>query len=182
MRKIYRGEGIEVSFDLDRCIHIGECLLTLPEVFDLKRRPWIEADGADPDEVADTVLRCPSGALMFRRLDGGPEEAHETTTVEPMRNGPLRVTGEIHVRLDDGTEETLPRATLCRCPLFLGVRTYTLTPEEDNPSTRFEMTEVFSGLMLPMIGGRLRDFGPIFERYAADPKARAEAVKGIRSV
>ena len=32
-----------------------------------------------------------------------------------MRNGPLRVTGEIHVRLDDGTEETLPRATLCRC-------------------------------------------------------------------
>ena len=63
MRKVYRGEGIEVSFDLDRCIHIGECLLTLPEVFDLKRRPWIEADGADPDVVADTVLRCPSGAL-----------------------------------------------------------------------------------------------------------------------
>ena len=81
MRKVYRGEGIEVSFDLDRCIHIGECLLTLPEVFDLQRRPWIEADGADPDVVADTVLRCPSGALMFRRLDGGPEEAHATTTV-----------------------------------------------------------------------------------------------------
>jgi hypothetical protein len=36
------------------------------------------------------------------------------------------------------------------------------------------MTEVFSGLMLPMIGGRLPDFGPIFERYAADLKARAE--------
>jgi CDGSH-type Zn-finger protein len=35
--------------------------------------------------------------------------------MEPMRNGPLRVTGEIHVRLDDGTEEVLPRATLCRC-------------------------------------------------------------------
>ena len=52
---------------------------------------------------------------MFRRLDGGPEEAHATTIVEPMRNGPLRVTGEIHVRLEDGTEETLPRATLCRC-------------------------------------------------------------------
>ena len=47
MRKVYRGEGIEVSFDLDRCIHIGECLLTLPEVFDLERRPWIDADGAD---------------------------------------------------------------------------------------------------------------------------------------
>lgn len=115
MRKVYRGEGIEVTFDLDRCIHIGECLLTLPEVFDLKRRPWIDADGADPDVVADAILRCPSGALQFRRLDGSPEEAHATTTVEPMRNGPLRVTGEIRVRLEDGTEETLPRATLCRC-------------------------------------------------------------------
>jgi uncharacterized Fe-S cluster protein YjdI/CDGSH-type Zn-finger protein len=115
MRKVYLGEGIEVSFDLDRCIHVGECLLTLPEVFDLKRRPWVDADGADADVVADTILRCPSGALQFRRLAGGPEEAHATTTVEPMRNGPLRVTGDIHVRLEDGTEETLPRATLCRC-------------------------------------------------------------------
>ena len=115
MRKVYRGERIEVSFDLDRCIHIGECLRTLPAVFDLERRPWVEADGADPDAVVDAVLRCPSGALQFRRLDGGPEEVHPGTTVEPMRNGPLRVTGVIQVRLDDGTEETLPRATLCRC-------------------------------------------------------------------
>ena len=115
MRKVYRGDRIEVSFDLDRCIHIGECLLTLPEVFDLNRRPWIDPDGADPDDVADTILRCPSGALQFRRLDGGAEETHPTTRVEPMRNGPLRVTGEIHVRLDDDSEEILPRATLCRC-------------------------------------------------------------------
>ena len=114
-RKVYRGDRIEVSFDLARCIHIGECLLTLPEVFDLKRRPWIEPDAADPDEVADTILRCPSGALQFRRLDGGAEETHATTSVEPMRNGPLRVTGEIRVRLEDGSEEILPRATLCRC-------------------------------------------------------------------
>jgi len=115
MRKVYRGEGIEVSFDLDRCIHIGECLLTLPQVFDLERRPWIDPDAADPDEVADMILRCPSGALQFRRLDGGAEETHATTNVEPMRNGPLRVTGEIRVRLDDGSEEILARATLCRC-------------------------------------------------------------------
>ena len=62
-----------------------------------------------------TILRCPSGALQFKRLDGHPDEVHAATTMEPMRNGPLRVTGEIHVRLDDGTEEILPRATLCRC-------------------------------------------------------------------
>src|SRR5262245_24124804 len=115
MRKSYRGDGIEVSFDLDRCIHVGECLLTLPEVFDLARRPWIDANAADPDTIAEMIERCPSGALQYRRLDGGTAETHATTSVEPMRNGPLRVTGEIRVRLDDGTEEVLPRATLCRC-------------------------------------------------------------------
>ena len=62
--------------------------------------------------------------------------------------------------------------------LFLGVRTYSLTPSEDGLETAFRMTEVFSGLMLPMIGGRLPDFGPIFERYAADLKVEAERVSG----
>jgi hypothetical protein len=58
--------------------------------------------------------------------------------------------------------------------MFLGVRTYSLTPSPDETATRFELTEVFSGLMLPMIAARLPDFGPIFERYAADLKAEAE--------
>ena len=39
MRKTYAGKGIEVSFDLDRCIHIGECLRRRPEVFELGRHP-----------------------------------------------------------------------------------------------------------------------------------------------
>jgi uncharacterized Fe-S cluster protein YjdI/CDGSH-type Zn-finger protein len=115
MRKTYTGSAIEVSFDLDQCIHVGECLLSLPEVFDLRRRPWLLPDASDAPSVADVVERCPSGALQYRRLDGGPDEATESTTVTPMRNGPLRVTGEIHVRRADGTEEVLPRATLCRC-------------------------------------------------------------------
>jgi hypothetical protein len=58
--------------------------------------------------------------------------------------------------------------------MFLGVRTYSLTPSQDGSTTQFDMTEVFSGLMLPMIAGRLPDFGPIFEQYAADLKAEAE--------
>ncbi len=57
--------------------------------------------------------------------------------------------------------------------MFLGVRTYRLTPSA-NDTTTFEMIEVFSGLMLPMAAGRLPDFKPIFERYAADLKREAE--------
>jgi hypothetical protein len=58
-------------------------------------------------------------------------------------------------------------------PMFRGVRTFTLTPREDG-STDFVMREVLSGIMLPMIKGSLPDFGPAFERYAADLKDEAE--------
>lgn len=58
-------------------------------------------------------------------------------------------------------------------PMFKGVRTFTLAARDDG-STDFSMVEVFSGLMLPMIKGSLPDFGPPFERYAADLKAEAE--------
>jgi uncharacterized protein YndB with AHSA1/START domain len=58
--------------------------------------------------------------------------------------------------------------------MFLGVRTYSLMPAPASTATRFEMTETFSGLMLPMIAKRLPDFGPIFERYATDLKTESE--------
>ena len=116
MRKVYRGRDIEVSFDLDICIHVAECLRGNRDVFKLDRRPWVVPDLADADVVAEVVHRCPSGALQYKRHDGGPEETHDgATTVTPIRNGPLYVIGEIEVRREDGSIETLPRATLCRC-------------------------------------------------------------------
>jgi uncharacterized Fe-S cluster protein YjdI/CDGSH-type Zn-finger protein len=117
VRRIYRGKDIEVSFDLDVCIHIAECLRGDRSVFQLERRPWVLPDSGDADTIAEVVERCPSGALQYHRHDGGKEERHQGTTVTPIRDGPLFVVGEIEVRRDDGSVETLPRATLCRCGL-----------------------------------------------------------------
>lgn len=58
-------------------------------------------------------------------------------------------------------------------PLFTGVRTFALTPQASGV-TRFEMAEVYSGLMLPLIAAALPDFRPAFEQYAADLKGEAE--------
>ena len=74
MRRTYRGRDVEVSFDLDVCIHVGARLAGAPGVFELHRRPWIQPDADDADAVADVVQRCPSGALQYRRLDGEPQE------------------------------------------------------------------------------------------------------------
>jgi hypothetical protein len=62
-------------------------------------------------------------------------------------------------------------------PMFKGVRTFTLTPGTGG-STEFAMSEVFSGIMLPMIAPSLPDFGPPFEAYAEDLKREAESPAG----
>jgi len=58
-------------------------------------------------------------------------------------------------------------------PLFKGVRTFTLIPQTGG-STTFIMEERFSGLMLPVVGRSMPDFGPVFSRYAGDLKREAE--------
>jgi uncharacterized Fe-S cluster protein YjdI/CDGSH-type Zn-finger protein len=115
VRKVYRGGNIEVSFDLDLCVHIAECLRGDRAVFKLDRRPWVLPDASDAEIVAQVVERCPSGALQYRRLDGEPGESHDGVRMVPIKDGPLMVTGEIAVTREDGSVETVPRATLCRC-------------------------------------------------------------------
>ena len=66
--------------------------------------------------MARVVELCPSGALLYRRVDGGPQEKHDgPTRMTPIRDGPLLVLGEVEAKREDGTVEMLPRATLCRC-------------------------------------------------------------------
>jgi uncharacterized Fe-S cluster protein YjdI/CDGSH-type Zn-finger protein len=116
VRRTYRGKHIEITFDLDLCTHTGECIRRSPDAFELRRRPWILPDAARADDIAAVIERCPSGALQYRRLDGGPEEdGSETPSVVPIRNGPLLVRGRVDVKREEGSVESLPRASLCRC-------------------------------------------------------------------
>jgi len=66
MRKTYRGNEVDVSFDPDVCIHAANCVRGLPAVFDTARRPWIDPDASPPEDVAAQVKRCPSGALQYQ--------------------------------------------------------------------------------------------------------------------
>ena len=66
-RQTYEAPGIIVTFDPDVCIHSGVCVRGLPDVFDIKRKRWIRPELQNPDEVAQQVERCPSGALQYVR-------------------------------------------------------------------------------------------------------------------
>ena len=71
----YEAPGITVTFDPGICIHSAVCVRGLPAVFDVRRKRWIHAEAASPDEVAAQVARCPSGALrVTRAVDGSVPE------------------------------------------------------------------------------------------------------------
>jgi CDGSH-type Zn-finger protein/uncharacterized Fe-S cluster protein YjdI len=109
-----RGARIEVRFDHARCIHSRHCVLDEPTVF-IANKPgeWIYPDAVPVERIAQVAHNCPSGAITYRRLDDGADEAPPQVNVIRIReNGPLGV----HAALSIGGRSEL-RATLCRCGL-----------------------------------------------------------------
>ena len=117
--RTYASDRIEVTWEPRLCVHVGECFQRLPDVFDPWSRPWVRPDAADPDSVAEVVMRCPSGALHFRRLDGGPQEedlSGEEVELVALADGPMQVRGR--AKLVDAEGQTIredTRMVLCRC-------------------------------------------------------------------
>ncbi len=64
----YRGKEILVRWDIMKCAHAGRCVKTLPAVFDVKKKPWVQPDAASAEEVAAAVAKCPSGALSCEKI------------------------------------------------------------------------------------------------------------------
>lgn len=62
----YESDEIVVTFDPHTCIHAGECVRGLPQVFNVSLKRWIRPEHAPASQVAEQVRRCPSGALQFR--------------------------------------------------------------------------------------------------------------------
>jgi uncharacterized Fe-S cluster protein YjdI len=115
--RTYPGEAIEVHWNRRLCIHMQDCVRNLPQVFRADERPWIVVDGADADSIAATIEKCPTGALHYRRLDGGAQEQPlDETIIDPRPNGPLFLRGRLQIVNDEG--EVIRddmRVALCRC-------------------------------------------------------------------
>lgn len=63
----YTNGEITVHWKPDKCIHAAECVTKLPEVFDVKKRPWVTIEGATTERIIHTVELCPSGALTYSK-------------------------------------------------------------------------------------------------------------------
>jgi CDGSH-type Zn-finger protein/uncharacterized Fe-S cluster protein YjdI len=107
------GKKVRIIFEGAKCIHSRGCVLSRPDVFVPNvKGEWIHPDAATPEAVAELAHQCPSGAIRYERLDGGPGEAPpKVNTVRVRENGPLA----FHGALDIAGQPPAIRATLCRC-------------------------------------------------------------------
>lgn len=61
----YSNNDITVLWKPSFCKHSARCVSQLPEVFDVKARPWINIEGAATERIIEQVNRCPTGALTY---------------------------------------------------------------------------------------------------------------------
>jgi CDGSH-type Zn-finger protein/uncharacterized Fe-S cluster protein YjdI len=113
----FHGQGVSVTWSPRRCIHVGECVMNLPAVFNPGRRPWVDAEQASPDAIAHVVARCPTGALHCAGRDGGVAEVvPSTNSVLVAPHGPVYLRGDIELLDESGVVRLADtRVALCRC-------------------------------------------------------------------
>lgn len=111
----YAGDDVDITYSLKRCIHAEFCVKRLSAVFDKNARPWINANGASPDEMTSVVELCPSGALHYDRKDGVQEAIPEKNVIKIRHNGPLEVRGDLAIEGATVALAQETRASLCRC-------------------------------------------------------------------
>jgi uncharacterized Fe-S cluster protein YjdI len=118
--KEYSCQGLTVQWNPEKCIHAQECVKGLPQVFNHDNRPWINMQGASPEEIIKVIDRCPSGALTYKQDEPQPAKDEASgdayASIRIVKNGPLLVEGNCRI-LDPEGEEVAKQGTcaLCRC-------------------------------------------------------------------
>ena len=108
-----------------------------------------------------------SGVVSVDGSIGAGETISVHAAVNPGRSFPVKVT-------EFAEPTTMKWTGGMPLGLFVGERTFTLTPRDDG-GTDFDMREEYHGPMVGLIWGSMPDLQPSFEQFAKGLKAAAEA-------
>lgn len=61
----YSNEEVTIVWQPELCIHSGICFRGLAEVFDPRRKPWIDMRRAATNAIIEQVKKCPVEALSI---------------------------------------------------------------------------------------------------------------------
>ncbi len=68
----YSNGEVTIVWQPGRCIHSGNCVRGLPEVFKPREKPWITPEDSTTEKIIQQVKKCPSGALSYFLNDVNP--------------------------------------------------------------------------------------------------------------
>ena len=126
----YTNGEITVFWRPSKCIHATTCYRELIEVFNPRKRPWINMDGASTDEIIRVVGLCPTEALAYKlnkakenlstiKADNQKKELTQevqAAEIRVMKDGPLIVKGNFIIRDSTGKEmRKMKMVSFCRC-------------------------------------------------------------------
>jgi uncharacterized Fe-S cluster protein YjdI len=128
----YTNGEITVSWQPKKCIHATICYVELISVFNPRKRPWVNMDGAPSDKIIEIVDKCPTDALTYRwnkDIEGNGTDSvlpKQDTEVAPaasrpveiriMKDGPIVITGKVSLTDNDGKAyKTYSITSICRC-------------------------------------------------------------------
>ncbi len=129
----YTNGEITVFWKPDKCIHATTCYRELIEVFNPRKRPWVNMKGAPSEKIIDIVNKCPTDALTFKWNDEAKNKTSENekvksanayatevhnrpVLVQVMRDGPLVVQGSFVIYDAQGNQlKTMAMTSFCRC-------------------------------------------------------------------
>ncbi len=125
----YTNAEITVYWKPSKCIHVTTCYRELIDVFNPRKRPWINMNGAPTKEIIRVVNLCPTGALSFtwndeKKLNNtnandtykSNKEEEGFAEVRVMKDGPLVVKGNFKIIGSEGVElRQMKMASFCRC-------------------------------------------------------------------
>ena len=134
----YTNGEITVQWRPAKCVHATTCYRELLEVFNPRKRPWVNMNGASTEEIIKVVEKCPTQALNWywndeqkraelekARAEAKAKEKQQDEAVpvevKPvkiniMKDGPILLQGKFRIVGEDGNIlKTLSMTSLCRC-------------------------------------------------------------------
>lgn len=143
-KRVYHNDQLTVFWDAALCTHAGICFTQLPRVFNPRKNPWVNLEGADNERVVQAVNACPTLALTFHWNDPEMNQQEKSLKLKPaeeveremaeinkeesleediprakfkvMRNGPIVLSGGFELRDANGKLLTAMKlVSLCRC-------------------------------------------------------------------
>ena len=118
--KKYTNGEVTIVWKPNLCIHSKICWTEMKQVFNPFEKPWIKPESAETGKIIAQVKKCPSGALSYYMNrdaeDGGTVTVDAETIVEPAKDGPLLVYGNVTIKDAAGTLTKKANVTaFCRC-------------------------------------------------------------------